>query len=95
MKCRQILLNFFGNITERQFYAVTPKLRRDGEEAASTREIGTDCTRKVNSPTRRLVIDIAVTLPESPTSERKHHLSQREISKELRISLGSVNNINE
>ena len=73
----------------RQFDAVTSKLRRDGEEAASTRKIGTGCTRKVSSPTRRLVIDIAVTPPESPISERKRHLRQREINKERRISLRS------
>ena len=93
VKCRQILPNFFRNITERQFYAVTSKLQQDGEEAASTRKSGTGRTRKINSPTRRLVVDMAVTPPGSPTSERKRHLSQREISKELQISLGSVNKV--
>lgn len=93
VKCRQILPNFFRNITERQFYAVTSRLQQDGEEAASTRKSGTGRTTKINSPTRRLVVDMAVTPPGSPTSERKRHLSQREISKELQISLGSVNKV--
>ena len=93
VKCRQILPTFFGNITDRQFYTVTSKLQQDGEEAASTRKSGTGRTRKFNSPTRQMVVDMAVTPPGSPTSSRRYHLSQREISKELRMSLGSVNSI--
>ena len=93
VKCRQILPNFFRNITDRQFYTVTSKLQEDGEDAASTRKSGTGRARKFNSPTRRLVVDMAVTPPRSPRSERKRHLSQREISRKLRLSLGSVNNI--
>ena len=40
-----------------------------------------------------MVVAMAVTPNGSPTSERRHHLSQREISKELLISLRSVNSI--
>jgi len=90
VKCSTVLPEFFETITEHQFYGVCNKLRIEGSPTAKKRIRGSGRAVTIDSPTRRQVLTLAVSPQNSP---RRGHRSQRQISRELGISKGSVSKI--
>ena len=85
-KCHEILPEFFNSITKNQFTGVAAVLKREGSPAAKVRRGGSGTTKKIDSPTKRAVLDLAVT----PPRHQRRHSSQREICRELQLSKGTV-----
>ena len=87
-KCSEILPNFFGAITKNQFTLVVKRIKEQ-DDAAHCKQ-GTGTATKFDGNARAAVLDLAVTPAGSP---ERGHCSQRMISRELNMSLGTVNDI--
>lgn len=82
-KCQAVLPNFFSTITKHQFDKVVATLKREGPEAAATRQKGTGPKKQISDEVRATVKDLAV-------STERCHFSQREIARHFNISKTSV-----
>ena len=87
-RCSEILPNFFRTITINQFTLVVKRMKEQ-EDAAHCKQ-GTGTATQFDDNARAAVSDLAVTPAGSP---RRRHTSQRMISRELNMSLGTVNDI--
>lgn len=92
-KCKEILPEFFSNISQNQFSYVVSKLKNENVDSARKRKHGSGSTRKFGSPVRAAVVELALTPTRSSSSERRSHLSQRQIASSLNLSKGTVFNI--
>ena len=70
-KCRIILPEFFGAITTDQFRGVAAAFKQGGSPVAKVRKHGNGTSCKHDSPTRRAVLELAVT----PPDHRRRHSS--------------------
>ena len=80
---------FFSTITKHQFDNVVATLKREGPDAAGTRQKGTGPQKRISDKTRATVKDLAVSPVRRGAMERRH-FSQREIARHLNISKTSV-----
>lgn len=88
-KCLAVLPEFFSTITKHQFDNVVATLKREGPDAAGTRQKGTGPQKRISDETRATVKDLAVSPVRRGAMERRH-FSQREIARHLNISKTSV-----
>ena len=65
-KCRKILPEFFGAITTDHFRGVAAAFKQGGSPVAKVRKHGSGTSCKHDSPTRRAVLELAVTLRNLP-----------------------------
>lgn len=86
-KCREVLPDFFGAISQNQYSGVANIFNKEGSPAAKLRRCGSGRKMQVDSITRQTVLDLAVT---PPTSPKGGHFSQRDISAQLNLSKGTV-----